>query len=331
VHKADGPPNHWQHSMKLTYATYPFTPVLGWSISRYEVFDKCKRQYFYTYYGKYAPEVPAYKINQLKALTSVPLETGNVVHDVLEAFLRRLQKSDRDIDEARFFEFAHQLVTKYFSEKTFIEQYYGYEPGADIGRAVEKIDTCLRSFTASPVYNWIFMAALHDRADWLIEPDGYGETRLDGMKVYCKMDFLLPVDNCIYILDWKTGRRDEAKHARQLLGYSAAASSAFALPWNRIFPRIVYLYPQFDEMEIKVSDGDLQNFIGQIREQTEAMYRFCRDAQNNLPLGIEEFPMSPSPPLCRQCRFRELCFPDCRETDRAMKNAGVSTGVEIEF
>ena len=122
--------------MDLSFVSYPFTPILGWSISRYEVFDKCKRQYFYQYYGKYVPDIPAYKLNQLKELTSIPLETGNVVHDVLEAFLKRLQKSDQDIDEGRFFDYAHELVKRYFSEKSFIEQYYGYETRIDINRAI---------------------------------------------------------------------------------------------------------------------------------------------------------------------------------------------------
>jgi ATP-dependent helicase/DNAse subunit B len=94
--------------MQLAYAAYPFSPILGWSISRYEVFDKCKRQYFYTYYSKHGPVVPHYKMAQLRDLTSVPLEIGNVVHDVLEAFLKRLQKSDSDIDEQRFFLYARQ-------------------------------------------------------------------------------------------------------------------------------------------------------------------------------------------------------------------------------
>ncbi|MBN1576653.1 MAG: PD-(D/E)XK nuclease family protein [Chitinispirillaceae bacterium] len=313
--------------MNLSFATYPFTSILGWSISRYEVFDKCKRQYFYTYYGKYSPDVPAYRINQLKELTSVPLETGNVVHDVLEAFLKRLQKSDRNIDEGRFFEYAHELARRYFSEKTFIEHYYAYEERINLDRVIDKIDTCLRNFMNSACYSWIFMVALHDRTSWIIEPAGYGETRLDGMKVYCKMDFLLPVDECIYILDWKTGNRDEAKHTLQLIGYSAAASTIFSMPWNRIFPRIVYLYPTFDEMEITVTDGDRDRFYSRIREQTEVMYQWCSDIENNIPRPIEAFTKSPSPSLCRQCRFRELCFPDCRQTD-ARKNEAI-TGEDL--
>ena len=75
----------------------------------------------------------------LKDLTSVPLEIGNVVHDVLEAFLRRLQKSDSDIDENRFLEFAREKTDEYFSQKTFIETYYGSQKSIDRDEAFGKI------------------------------------------------------------------------------------------------------------------------------------------------------------------------------------------------
>jgi ATP-dependent helicase/DNAse subunit B len=187
--------------MPLTYQSFPFSPLLGWSISRYEIFDKCKRQYFYTYYGKYAREVPFYKIAQLKELTSVPLEIGNIVHIVLEAFLRRLQKSDAHIDENKFFQFARQKAQESFSGKTFIEDYYGALKSPSFEHTFAKIAKCLENFIASPCYNWIFMKALTNKDDWLIEPPGFGETRLNGYKAYCKMDFLFPVDGAVYILD----------------------------------------------------------------------------------------------------------------------------------
>ena len=310
-----------QTTMQLSFPRFPFSPILGWSISRYELFDKCKRQYFYTYYSKYIPNVPSYKVQQLRALTSIPLEIGNVVHDVLEAFLKRLQKSDRDIDEERFISFARDLVKRYFSEKSFIEQYYRYDEHFSMERVHEKAETCLRNFIGSPSYNWIFMAALHDRNNWIIEPAGFGETRLQGLKAYCKMDFLLPVDDCVYILDWKTGRRDEVKHSRQLIGYAAAANALFEIPWNRIFPRIVYLYPDFDEMEFTIRDEDREQFLGRIKKETEEMYACCSDVEKNIPLKIDAFPMCPSPSVCRQCRYRELCFPHWREDDAA-KEAG---------
>jgi|WetSurMetagenome_2_1015567.scaffolds.fasta_scaffold00048_28 hypothetical protein len=294
--------------MILQYPRYDFTPILGWSISRYEVFDKCKRQYFYAYYSKHVPGVPLYKMNQLKDLTSVPLEIGNVVHDILEAFLRRLQKSDSDIDEARFIEFAREKTHLYFSGKTFIETYYGARKSVDRAAAFEKISLCLKNFVASPVYTWLFMKAITNKDNWMIEPPGMGETRINGLKAYCKMDFLFPVGDEVHILDWKTGAKDTFKHSAQLVGYAAAAAANFGIPWNGIFPKIVYLQPAFEEFEIPLAENDFRAFEERIRTQTAEMKSYCLDGENNLPKPIEAFPMTPSNGVCRFCNFQELCF-----------------------
>jgi len=297
-------------SLTLKYEKYGFTPILGWSSFRYELFEKCRRQYFYYYYPKYVPGVPLYKITQLKELTSVPLEIGNVVHDVVEAFLRRLQKSDSDIDEKRFYEYAAGKIDEYFRIKTFIETFYGYTDRIDIVKVHEKVKACLDNFMSSSCYSWIFMKAITNRENWMIEPEGYGETRLGGLKAYCKMDFLLPVKDEIHILDWKTGKKDPVKHSTQIIGYAAAASSNFGIPWKMIFPKIVYLFPVFDELELQLTENDFVRFFENIRIQTQAMYDYCSDKDQNLPLPVEKFEMMPSPSICRQCRFQELCFPE---------------------
>jgi hypothetical protein len=297
-----------EHAMHLQYDTYPYTPVLGWSISRHEVFDKCKRQYFYTYYPKHVSDVPRYKMTMLRDLTSMPLEIGNVVHDVIETFLRRLRQSDNDIDEGRFLDYASRTTADNFSKKRFIEEYYG-QGTIDTEKAREKVATCLKNFLGSPSYSWIFMKAIRCKENWMIEPEGYGETRLEGMKVYCKMDFLIPVGEEVHILDWKTGAKDEAKHMTQLKGYAAAAASNFNIPWNRIFPKIVYLHPSYDELDLLLDTDGYSSFIEIIKKQTQDMHDFCANREENIPLSMDRFPLQASPAVCRQCRYQELCFP----------------------
>lgn len=304
--------------MQIQYEKFPFTKILGWSISRYEQFDKCKRQYFYNYYSSYVKDIPLYKIKSLKSLTSVPLEIGNIIHDVLEAFLRRLQKSVSDIDEIRFFNFARLKRKEYFSQKTFFETYYHQSEHLDENAIDDKITSCLNNFIHSPIYNWLFMKAITNRGNWMIEPEGYGETRLNGIKAYCKMDFLFPVDDHIYIIDWKTGKKDAFKHSNQLIGYAAAAHNNFHIAWKNIFPKIVYLYPQFDELEVNLSSAELENFFQNVSQQTEEMQALCIDKHNNIPLSIDHFPKTPSKIWCDFCNFQELCFPDRK--NRRSKN-----------
>ncbi len=294
--------------MPIQYPQFPFSKILGWSISRYEVFDKCKRQYFYTYYSRYVPDVPQYKLTMLRDLTSVPLEVGNIVHDVLERLLRRLQQSDSRIDEEKFLEYADQKAEEYVSRKTFLEVHYKQYSSIDVNRIKQKVRSSLVNFLESPCFSWLYMKAITNRTDWMIEPAGYGETRLSGIKAYCKMDFLFPVGEEIHILDWKTGARDPVKHTAQLMGYSVAANSNFGIPWNRIFPKIVYLNPVYDELEISFKEQELEEFFQKIRAQTDEMCSFCKDVQENIPLQMDSFTPTPSS-LCRNCKYQEICLP----------------------
>lgn len=243
-------------------------------------------------------------------MTSVPLEIGNVVHDVLEAFLHRLQKSDSDIDERRFFQFAEAKARTYFAHKTFLEQYYGQCEAIDMQRALDKIHSCLRNFITSPIYTWIFMKAMLNKDNWMVEPEGYGETRINGMKAYCKMDFLFPVDDHVYILDWKTGQKNEYKHRLQLIGYALAAQVNFKLARETILPKIIYLFPAFEEFEFHIQQSDFDSFSDKVARETDEMIALCRDPERNIPHDIDHFPMNPSPGICGHCNFQELCFPD---------------------
>lgn len=293
----------------LKYKKYDYSPILGWSISRYELFDKCKRQYYYNYYAKHVSDVPLYKIKKLKELTSIPLEIGNVVHDVLEAYLRRLQKDAGAIDESRFLAYAREKTAYAFSHKAFMETHYGTLDSIDIQPVHDRVATCLKNYLESPVCSWVFMKALTNKHNWLIEPEGYGETRLNGLKAYCKMDFLFPVDGHIHILDWKTGKKNTYKHFRQLIGYATAAEHNFGIPWNVIFPKIIYLHPDFDELELRITENDLSAFFSDVRAQTDEMKSYCIDPEQNIPQPIDSFPKSPSNGTCGYCNYRELCFP----------------------
>lgn len=289
------------------YPTYPFTAILGWSISRYELFTQCTRRYFFQYYRKHVPGVRLDHINRLRALTSTALATGTVVHDVIEAFLKRLQKSDTRIDRDKFFAYARNEVAKYIDYHEFQETYYKEKQRVSAEDIYPRVEACLRNFLDSPCFNWIFMKALTNKDNWLIEPEGFGETRIDGMKAYCKMDFLFPVDDHVYILDWKTGKKDAEKHVTQLRAYALAARHNFGVDVNRLFPKIIYLYPEVDELETSITQEQLDALVETIRAQTAQMQSYCRDVENNLPLDIDTFPYTEYRALCRFCNYREIC------------------------
>ena len=285
---------------------YAYTPVLGWSFSRYETFSNCKRKYFYNYYGKHDTEFSIEKIEFLKGLTSIPFEIGTISHDVIEVVLKRLLKTTGPIDREKFELYLEKhILTKL--DKNFFETYYGGLEKIELDQLLDKTKRCLNNFLASNRFEWIRDIAIAEKDNWLIEPPGYGESRLDEMKLFCKVDFLTPLDGKIVILDWKTGKKNEEKHSKQLVGYASWALHNMDMEAPKIEPIMVYLFPEYDEITINVNEHDLMEYKEIMIMQTREMYGYCSDYEENQPLAKEEFPMIRDTKSCKYCNYKELC------------------------
>ena len=109
---------------------FGFTPILGWSFSRYDTFSDCKRRYYYQYYGKYDPQYKRDKIDFLKGLTSIPMEIGIISHDVIQSVLERLLKSTAPIDTEKLEGYLQEMNGVYWnvisinSQSTHLNQSY---------------------------------------------------------------------------------------------------------------------------------------------------------------------------------------------------------------
>lgn len=289
---------------------FPFTSILGWSASRYETFSICKRRYFYQYYAKYDPEIPRPRVDAFKELVSIPLEIGGIVHHVIEALFNRLKKSQELIDQDRLFAYAENAAQHRLSSKPFDEVIYRQTDQITLDDLFPKIETCLTNLLESSRFQWLTNEATQTADQWIVDPPGYGESRLGEMKVYFKVDFLIPLGDELYILDWKTGQQDPAKHRKQLMGYATWASYHFEVPAERVRPTIAYLYPDYEEAQEVFTSADLENFAVQIRAERDEMFELCRDPDSNIPLGKDDFPMIDDHRICSYCNFRGLCFPE---------------------
>jgi len=286
---------------------FGFTSILGWSASRYDTFKACRRQYFYNYYAKYDKENPKHRIDVLKRMTSIPLETGNIVHDVIEVLLHRLVKTVGPIHMDHFQDYTRRMTEDYCSKKVFTEVYYRELSHIDIDEIFRKVQICLNNFLAGERFDWVVKKAIPEKENWIIEPGGYGETRIDGMKAYCKVDFLFPLEDNVFILDWKTGKPNETKHRKQLLGYASWASYHLSKTPSRIVPIIAYLQPAYLEKKLTFNEFDIQDFTIQVRKETDEMYAYCRNIPENIPKDKAEFVKTSNPNICAYCNFRELC------------------------
>ena len=290
-----------------TLTSYPFTDILGWSVSRYDTFQSCRRKYYYDYYNKYDTEFPRAKIIQLKSMTTLALEAGNIVHDAIKTLLERLLKTEDPIDTTRFMAYARRKAADYTAAKTFAEVYYRETPAMEPQTVFALVEQCLTAFLQSPRFAWITEKAVRNKTGWIIEPGGFGETRIDGLKAYCKVDFLFPVDGRIHILDWKTGKPAVQKHRKQMVGYAAWASQQCGAALENIEPTVAYLRPPYAESTIAVNEFDAQEFSSAVAAETAEMHALCATVERNVPRPKESFPQTARTGLCKYCNYRELC------------------------
>ena len=106
------------------------------------------------------------------------------------------------------------------------------------------------NFLESERFEWIKESAISEIENWIIEPQGFGESRLDGLKLYCKVDFLTPFDGKIVILEWKTGKNEKGvpfiqrvHHASKFMqGIDFVGKVAEAAEENNHHPDIIINY-----------------------------------------------------------------------------------------
>ncbi len=296
---------------------FEFTSILGWSVSRFDIFTVCKRQYWYNYYGKFDLEIDAMTINALKNLTSVPLEIGNVTHKVIKTLLDRIKKTTQPIDAERFIDYVNRTTLDITARKKFSEIYYREKDDIDASAEIlPAVVDAANNLLGSDRFKWLQSEARERSDEWIVDPEGYGECRIDNLKAYCKVDFLFPVGDELVIIDWKTGKEskpapnrhhDDHKHARQMLGYVIWAHFQFEHDIAKIRPIVAYLLPTYRERTFSKNEFDIQDFTDTIRSETEQMYEYCRDVDENFPKSKEEFPMTTNMMICKFCNFRELC------------------------
>lgn len=291
---------------------YQYSPVLGWSISRSEHFYQCKRLYFCQYYYKHVRTCPVEKVEYLRSLTSVPLEVGRVVHDGLAYVISGPLKHGRaeDIEPEAVAERYVTLMKESLDTKDFIEDYYPQYPSekaTDVKHGLEKIEASMLQFFDSKWYSWLKECPEELKGRWVIEPKDYGECRIGGLKAYCKVDFAFPDGKGGYcILDWKTGKINEAKHRIQMLGYIFYATDRFPVQAEQVTPLVIYLGTEYKEFAV-TGERDLEGFRAKVKGEAEEMYRYCADINANIPLDEDNFERVSNSRFCAYCKFQELC------------------------
>jgi hypothetical protein len=292
---------------EIALPRYPYTPQLGWSTTRSETFRGCRRRYFYQYYWKFERELPLERIVALRQLSSAPMIIGQAAHAVLAAVLRRLLKTLEPIDQSRFKGYVGKAIERELQGCSgLMEVHYGERESLDAAELQPGVLACMETFLASDRYRWL-QEKLAEDPPFLIEPPGYGEARLQELKIYAKVDALLQTPSETVILDWKSGRQDPVKHLRQLVGYAAWAEHTLSVEARRIRCIAAYLQPAYAEVEAQPNKAELDALATEVAAEIAQMKLLCADPERNIPLEKEAFPLTDNLGFCRHCAYRELC------------------------
>lgn len=285
---------------------YEFTSILGWSASRYDIFKLCKRQYFYHYYGKYDKDFSATKIKQLKALTTSPQEIGSITHLIIKHVLERLKQSTNKININKLNKFVTDIAIKECSTKSFFESYYNNET-VDIEFIAQNVFENTKNLINSDFFRNIQSKIIQYKNTWIIDPDGYGETRIKNMKAYVKVDFLYKTKDKAVVIDWKTGKEDHQKQKKQMLAYASWAINEYKINPTNVYTALIFLKPEYKVIKYQFTSEEIEAFYMHLKTETEEMYTFLKDINNNKPLPKENFPQQTNTKLCSYCNYKELC------------------------
>ncbi len=102
----------------------------------------------------------------------------------------------------------------------YAEVYYGHETQIDTEEMADTVLSAVTNLIESERFGRFAQQASAATEPWIIDPEGFGETQVEGLKAYCKVDFMIPKQDHLHIFDWKTVKEREGKHCIQMRGYA---------------------------------------------------------------------------------------------------------------
>jgi hypothetical protein len=296
--------------------------TLSWSFSRKTHFDSCRRHYFFHRFWGQDPKA-RWRLFEMRNLTTLTMLRGQIVHSVIAQALKSIRygenidaRAARDtvtaIIRERYGESARRLWhidnrphgRKASSITSLLEHYYSFPNMNDRARDAQQVAwNCVTSLIESDFWGEI---AASDPKGWSeVEEDGFPNFELDGIKIYCTIDFA-HTNPAPTIIDWKTGARNTADR-KQLTLYSLYAQRKW--DWNPCETKLaaVYLNPELSVDSFYPSQEDVDSAKAEVAESFNQMLEL-EPAFG--PADIEQFPKTGGPSDCAWCRFQGICKPE---------------------
>ncbi len=296
-----------------------FKNEFSWSISRDNIFRKCRRMYYFHYYGSWGgweddADDRTKTIYILKQLQTRQMWAGKKVHECIEKAIKNIHGGietinvEQSIDEtlnAMRQEFKDSKKKRYLNEpKTcaLFEHEYGLPiPDAEWKNIADHVVTCLNHFFDSDVYSSI--CQLSDE-QWL-EVEKFSHFQHNGVRIYAVLDLGFRDRDEIIIYDWKTGKEESNDYKLQLACYGLYAMQQWGIEPEQL--KMIEFYLS-NKKQNTHNMKDLE--LDQIREHIGISIKEMKemlDAPGSNIASEDRFPFSENEQTCKYCNYYKVC------------------------
>ena len=297
------------------------TNEFSWSRTRDNVFQDCRRRYFYQYYGAWGgwdanADPTVRRLYILKQLATRQMWVGRLVHEAIERSLLALREGHALSEASLIEDTVRQMRAEWKGSRaghyreipkrpSLFEHEYGVPVRDSEWQALrDHLVRCLRNFHRLPVLTEIKRTPTER---WIFIED-IGSFPFEGTRVFTAPDFgYWNGDDRLQLLDWKTGGSGDGA-GLQLGGYALYALEVLGVDLARVDLREINL------REAKVTshpwdEVSLDRVREHIRLSVRSMKAYLKDPDLNL---AEEsgFEKTEELRICRWCNFRAVCRPD---------------------
>ncbi|MDH4218781.1 MAG: PD-(D/E)XK nuclease family protein [Candidatus Aminicenantes bacterium] len=296
-----------------------FKNEFSWSFSRDDTFRKCRRMYYFQYYGfwggwDFAADKRTRTIYILKQLQNRQMWAGGKVHECIQNTLNEIKSGIGKIDIEQKIETTLNLMRKEFlssKNKKYLTDpktcaLFEHEYGLDLSQEewqfnADNVVECLKKFFNSDVYKEI--SQLSDN-QWL-ELEQFPFFYLEDFKIYAALDFAFRRNYEIIIYDWKTGREDPEKDKFQLACYGLFAIHEWNIKSDKV--KLVDLFlSSGNQNELSLEDFEINEIQDRIMNSTNEIIDMLDDPQKNIARE-DCFSFSDNEQICHYCNYSKIC------------------------
>ena len=283
------------------------------------MFEECKRKFYLRYFESFygwehnAPDRKrkAYILGKLQNRFTFP---GSAVHNFCKDVLLKL-KSGSPLPNIELAKEAvlNEMREDFKNSKTggywkvpkscglFEHEYKTLVENSEWAKVREKVLKCLDNFYTMP-----YIQKLIKDPKNFMEIEDLSSIMINGVKVFVQLDFSAIVNNKLYILDWKTGKKGTAAAKDQLALYALYARDKWGYNHSNVITAEVNL-ASGEVFEYVVTQKDIDAAQKDVIEKSNEIGSMIQDRKTNTPFNEEMYPGCGNYRTCQYCNFQSIC------------------------